>query len=69
MRDEHEEDRGRLRKLRDSDYPETFEMLISAKKSVRDVDDEEERKVIESLLDKDVPKTYIQEYINRYDFL
>lgn len=69
VRDENEEDRVGLRKLSDSDYPERFEKLISAKKRVQEVDEEEERKIIESLLDSGIPKTHIREYINRYDFL
>ena len=31
--------------------------------------DQEERRIIESLLDDGIPKTHIREYINRYDFL
>ena len=69
LRDEHEEDKVNLRKLSESDYPERFEKLISAKKRVREVDDKEERRIIEELLDDGIPKTYIREYINRYDFL
>ena len=70
LRDEHEEDKVDLRRLSESDYPETFEKLISAKKKrVRKVGEEEEREIIESLLDSGIPKTHIREYINRYDFL
>jgi hypothetical protein len=46
LRDEHEEDRVNLRKLSDSDYPERFEKLISAKRRVREVGEEEERRII-----------------------
>jgi predicted phosphohydrolase len=69
LRDEYEEDKVNLRKLSESDYPENFEKLISAKNRVRKVGEEEEREIIESLLDSGIPKTHIREYINRYDFL
>jgi len=69
VRDEHEEDRVSLRRLSDSNYPERFEKLISAKKRVQEVDEGEERKIIESLLESGTPKTHIREYIHRYDFL
>jgi predicted phosphodiesterase len=69
LRDECEPEKVTMRKLSESGYPERFEKLISAKKRVRDVDEEEERRIIESLLDDGVPKTHIREYINRYDFL
>jgi len=69
LRDDHQEDSVSLRKLGDSDYPERFEKLIAAKQRVSEVDEEEERKIIEELLDDGIPKTYIREYINRYNFL
>lgn len=68
LRDE-EPERVALRGMSDSDYPESFERLISAKNRVQDVDGEEERRIIEELLESGVPKTHIREYINRYDFL
>lgn len=69
LRDECEPEKVTMRKLSESDYPENFEMLISAKKKVEQVDEQEERRIIESLLDDGIPKTHIREYINRYDFL
>ncbi|WP_313694264.1 metallophosphoesterase [Halorarum halobium] len=69
IRDEEESDRVGLRGLKDSNYPDRFERLISAKKRVQDVNEDEERRIIEDLLDSGVPKTHIREYINRYDFL
>lgn len=69
LRDECEPEKVTMRKLSESDYPERFEKLISAKKRVEEVDDQEERRIIESLLDDGIPKTHIREYINRYDFL
>ncbi len=68
VRDEYDPDVYSSRQLRDSSYPERFERLIAAKEVVAEVDDEE-RQIVESLLDDGTPKTHIREYIGRYDFL
>ncbi len=70
VRDEYDPDVYSSRPLRNPDCSERFERLFSAKEAVAEADDEEEeRLIVEELLDGGIPKTHIREYIGRYDFL
>jgi len=69
LRDEYEPDFVGSRPLQDFEYPERLERLMWAKEAVEDVSEDEEREIIEELLEAGIPKTHIREYIQRYDFL
>jgi predicted phosphodiesterase len=69
VQDDEEPDNVLLNGMSESNYADNFERLIAAKNSVREADENEERRIIEGLLECGVPKTHIREYIKRYDFL
>lgn len=69
IRDEQHPERRHPRPFTDTEFPALLESLMAAKEEVADVDEDEERRIIEDLLNEGVPKTHIREYIHRYDFL
>jgi hypothetical protein len=62
-------DRYYPRDLQDSSYADLASRLIHAKNTIKNGDRVDERAIVEELLEADVPKTHIREYIHRYDFL